>query len=151
MAVSLVALAVAGCKGEPEKAAQPQPVANTQETAAPEGSKSLPTVTLTGAKVEAGPDKASTRISITASGPFGSNVVPKSDPERILVVLHNAKAGDVPKNIEINDGTVSGVEVAQLDTGKGPAVRITISLARKTAHRVIPGESALMIDVKKAK
>lgn len=154
LSIILIALAIAGCRGEVEKAVQPQkPAAPTAPTAptAPEALKSLPTVTLTGTKVQQIADKPFERVVITASGAFGSNVVRKSDPERIIVIMHNAKIGEAPKSIEVNDGTISRVEIAQLDTGKGSAVRVTIGLAQKTTFEVVSAESALMIDIQKKK
>lgn len=151
LSIILIALAIAGCRGEVEKAVQPQKPAAPTAPAAPEALKSLPTVTLTGTKVQQIADKPFERVVITASGAFGSNVVRKSDPERIVVILHNAKIGDAPKSIEVNDGTISRVEIAQLDTGKGSAVRVTIGLAQKTTFEVVSAESALMIDIQKKK
>lgn len=148
-AISLFLLGAAGCKEEStvsEKGVKSEEVAKQAESA-----KSLPTVTLTGTNIQEHPSASSVRINITASGAFGSNVVHKSDPERIMVIMHNARIGETSKSIEVNDGTIRRVEIAQLDTGKGPAVRITIGLNKKTAYKVIPAESALFVDIEKIK
>lgn len=161
-AISLFVLGAAGCKEESaltekgvktEEAAKPIEAGKTanqeKSTETVDALKSLPTVTLTGTKVQENPAGSSIRVTISASGAFGSNVVRKSDPERIIVIMHNANVGEAPRNIDVNDGTVNRVEIAQLDTGKAPAVRITIGLNKKTTYEVSPGESALVIDIKK--
>lgn len=160
--ISLFLLGAAGCKEEsavsekgvkseetvkPIEAGKTAPQEKTAATV--EALKSLPTVTLTGTKIQENPAGPSIRINISASGAFGSNVVRKSDPERIIVIMHNANAGESPRNIEVNDGTINRVGIAQLDTGKAPAVRITIGLSKKTSYEVSSGESVLMIDIKK--
>lgn len=154
-AVCLIALLFAGCKEEgaqSEKGSKPgEAQAPTEQVPAGEALKSLSTATLTGVKIEGGAGAPMTTINIAASGPFGSNVVPKTDPVRLIAVLHNATIGETPKSIDVNNGTVNRVEIAQLDTGKAPAVRIAIGLDKKTKYRVVPGESTLTIEVQNVK
>lgn len=145
----LVALALAGCSGEAGKSVQPGKPGKQAPAVTSEALKALPTVTLNGAKVLHIIDSPFERVVISASGTFGSNVVQKTDPERIIVILHNALAGEAPNSIEVNDETISRVEIAQLDTGKNPAVRITIGLLGKSTYEVIPAERSLNIDIKK--
>lgn len=151
-AVCLIALLFTGCK---EEGAQSEKGSKPGEAQAPvpagETLKSLSTATLTGVKIQAVPGAPTTKILIAASGPFGSNVVPKTDPVRLVAVIHNASKGAAPENIDVNNGTVNRVEIAQLDTGKDSAVRITIGLDKKTEYRVVPGESALTIEVQNVK
>lgn len=160
-AVCLMVLLFAGCKeeaaksGKEVKTGEAQAPAQAPEISKPEAAaeamKSLPTVTLTGVKIQSEPGAPSTKINIAASGAFGSNVVPKTEPVRLIAILHNATIGNAPKSIDVNNGTVKRVEIAQLDTGKAPAVRVTIGLDKKTAFRTIAGDSALTIEVKNVK
>lgn len=154
-AICLVALLFAGCKQEAANSDKGVKPGEAQAPAPPgtagEALKSLPTATLTGVKVQSVAGEPTTKINIGANGPFGSTVVPKTDPVRLIAILHNATVGDAPKKIDVNNGTVNSVEIAQLDTGKGSAVRITIGLDKKTDYRTIPGESALSIEVKNVK
>lgn len=147
-AVCLAAFAVIGCSERSGKDAEhekaPAPAENVTSQL-----KSLPTVTLTGTKIQENLIESAVRVMITASGAFGSNVIRKTDPERIIIILHNAKKGEAPPIIEVNDGAINRVEIAQLDVGKGTAVRITIGLDRKTDYVVTPAVNGLMIDVRK--
>ena len=146
VAICCMLFALAGCNG---KEVQPEKSVKTETKSPQEALKSLPTVTLTGVKLEDNGADHATRIIIAATGAFGSNVVQKTDPDRIIVILHNALVGEATKNIEVNDGTINRVEIDQLDTGKGKAVRLTIGLAGKTDYQVVPAEGAVMIDVRK--
>lgn len=146
--VSLMALLLAGCVAKPDTPPPdkaPEPVAKD----AAEAVRALPVVTLLEAKVIESANIPAKRVHITADGPFGSNVIKKSDPERIIVIVHNAQMGKVPQTIEVNDGTISRLETAQLDTGRSPAVRITIGLAGNADFKVVPDQSAIMVDISK--
>lgn len=94
-------------------------------------------------------DGSVTRITIAGSGTFASQVIRKEDPERIILLIHNAEAGDLVGSIEVNNGTVGRIEVAQLESGQGPAVRITVGLAGKSEFRVVPAENALAVDLRR--
>lgn len=146
LAVFFALVAILGCKEEPPPAAAP---AKSLKPPTAEALTSLPTVTLTGIKVQTDPQAPTTRVIISASGAFGANVIPKSDPERLIVILHNAEKGQAPAEIEVNDGVIKGIEIAQLNTGKQTAVRETIRLNYKTDYKVIPGESLLTIEIRK--
>jgi len=153
-AITLAAVFATGCN---ERTAASLGGAAKQENAAPQGGATLQQtlssspVTLTGTKVLEDGASPTLSVRITATGPFGSNVVEKSDPQRIMVIMHNATIGEAPGSIEVNDGTVGKVEIAQLDTGKNPAVRITIGLLGKVPFKVVPGESALQLEIGKLK
>lgn len=151
IAVCLGMIVTAGCKNGTEKAAQPEKETTSVNTISPADLKSLPTVTLTGTKIQENMGESAMRVEITASGAFGSNVVRKSDPERIIVVLHNATKGNAPPVIEVNNGVINRVAIDQLSVGHGTAVRITIGLEHKTDHRVTPEGNGLIIDVRKGK
>ena len=142
-------IALAGCKGGSEKVTQPDKEMTSGNAMSPADVKSIPAVVLTGAKIQEDPDASAVRVEIMASGLFGSNVVPKTDPERIIIVLHNATKGDMPPNIKVNKGTINHLEIAELNTGKGTAVRITIFLDHKSDYRVTPADNGLLIDVRK--
>lgn len=135
--VALMLLSFAGCKEQEGKA-----VKETQGEA-------LPEVTLTDVKVDNASGAGATNVVIVASGTFQYSVVPKSDPERIIAVLHNTKTGNFPKALDINDGAISKIETVQLDTGRGPAAKITIHLKHKTPHEVVPTPGVLMITLPK--
>jgi len=147
--ICLGVLALAGCKGGSENVSQPEKETASVKTMSPAEVKALPTVTLTGTKILENIIQSGVRVEITASGAFGSNVIRKTGPERIIVILHNAKKGEVPRQIAVNDGIINKIEIAQLDTGKGTAVRITIGLDHKTDYVVTPATNGLMIDVRK--
>lgn len=151
-AVCVVALSFCGCTGktkEPEKmAAAPAPVAQAPMTL--EQVNALPPVVLTGLKVIAVEGAPVTRIDIGASGAFGSNIVPKRDPVRLVAMVYNAEIGKAPKSIEVNDGTVKGVRIDQVPSGDRSAVRVTIELVKETMYRLTPGESAVSIEIKRA-
>lgn len=142
-------IALTGCNGGSESVPQPEKETAFREPVSAADLKSLPAVTLTGTNIREDLLESGVRVEITASGAFGSNVIAKSGPERIIVILHNAKKGVVPPKIEVNDGVISRVEIAQLDTGRGTAVRITIGLEKKTDYVVTPSINGLMIDVRK--
>lgn len=137
LCISLIIFSFAGCKDKAEKAVQEK------------GPDSKPIVTLTNIKVQNDPGMSQIKVIIATSGTFGYSVVPKSDPERIIAVIHNAKLGDVPNKTEVNDGTINKIETVQLDTGRGPAVRITIGLDRKTPHEPMPADGVLVIAMPK--
>lgn len=145
----LGAISLAGCKGGSERVSQPEKDMAAGKPVSPADLKSLPTVTLTGTKIQDNLIESAVRVMITASGAFGSNIIRKAEPERIIIVLHNTKKGEAPPVIEVNDGTINRVEIAQLDVGKGTAVRITIGLDHKTDYVVTPAVNGLMIDVRK--
>lgn len=150
-AICLGAVVFGGCAektGQTENAAKPS-LANPALPATHENPKALPEVTLTATKVEEYPADSVARVVIAASGPFGSNVVEKTDPNRIVVIMHNAKKGEAPQFIDVNDGTINRVEIDQLDTGNGTAVRITVGLDKKPEYRVTPAKSSLIIDFRK--
>lgn len=153
-AITLLAASAAGCN---EKTAASVDGAAKQESAAPLGAATLQQtlssdpVTLTSTKVLEDAASPTLSVKITATGPFGSNVVEKSDPQRIMVIMHNATIGEAPGSIEVNDGTVGKVDIAQLHAGKNPAVRITIGLLGKVPFKVVPGESALQLEIGKLK
>ena len=111
--------------------------------------KTLPRVSLSEIEVGESEDGAVTRITITGGGTFVSNVIRKEDPERIILLIHNAEAGELAGSIEVNNGTVGRIEVAQLESGQGPAVRVTVGLAGKSDFRVVPAENALAVDVRR--
>lgn len=145
-AITLLLLGVAGCKENSvvaEKTAANQPEPGMSDP------PKLPVVTLAGAKVLQDAGSPTEVVQISATGPFGSNIIPKQDPDRIVVIVHNANIGDAPARVEVNDGTITNLEIAQLNSGKGPAAKITIGLTAKTEHRVVPGESMLSVEVKK--
>lgn len=137
LCISLIVFSFAGCKNKVEKAVQEK------------GPESKPVVTLTNVKVQNEPGMDQIKVIIATSGAFGYSVVPKSDPERIIAVIHNAKIGEFPNNIEVNNGTINKIETVQLDTGRGSAVRITIGLDRKTPHEPIPADGVLVIAIPK--
>lgn len=142
MTACLAVIGIAGCKGKSE--------ASKPETAVtPAMIRSLPTVELTGTKILENPALSTVGVEIIASGTFGSNVVPKNDPERIIVVLHNATKGKTPPEIKVNNGTINRVAIDELNTGKGTAVRITIGLVHKSDYVVTPVTNGLMIDVRR--
>lgn len=145
VAICLLPLSFAGCN----KPTQSGAVAKPAEATASQSPSSLPAVTLSGAKVLQDPASPTVQVLITASGSFGSNVIRKSDPERLIVIMHNAQIGEAPEAIEVNDGTINRIEIAQLDSGKGPAARITVGLLAKSEYRVVPGEGALTLEIKK--
>ncbi len=147
--ICLGVIGMAGCKERSEKVSQPENEIAPGKTAPPQDLKSLPTVTLTGTKILENVIESAVRVEITASGAFGSSVIRKTDPERIIIILHNAKKGEVPPQIAVNDGIINLVEIAQLDTGKGAAVRITIGLDHKTDYAATPAVNGLVIDVRK--
>lgn len=138
-----------GCKKGPDKAAQPGQEAAPTKTMSPEELKSLPAVTLTGTKILDNVIESAVRVEITASGAFGSNIVRKADPERIIVILHNAKKGQAPPGIEVNNGTINRVAIDQLNAGKGTAVRIIIGLEHEADYHVTSADNGIMIDVRK--
>lgn len=144
--ICLLPLAFASCN---KQTTPTEPAAKSVATVVSEAPKALPFVTLSGIKVLPAPASPSLRVQIAASGPFGSNVIRKSDPERIIVIMHNAEIGKAPEKIEVNDGAISRIEIAQMDTGKGPAAKITIVLLVKSVFEVIPAESALILEIKK--
>lgn len=146
LVLGLAALFLAGCM-EPETPPAektPQPVAQDPENAI----KASPTVTLVEAKAVKSPGSSSVRVHISATGPFGFNVIKKSDPERIIVIVHNAQIGNIPQIIEVNDGAISRLETAQLNTGRNQAARITIGLTGKADYQVVTDENAIMVDIK---
>lgn len=145
LAICLLPLSVAGCN----KPTQTGAAAKSVEAQVSQAASTLPVVTLTGAKVLEDPASPTVQVRITADGPFGSNVILKSDPERIIVIMHNAKIGEAPEKVEVNDGTISRIEIAQLESGKGPAARVTVGLMAKTQYRVVPGDGALGLEIKK--
>ena len=147
--ICICVIALTGCKGGSDKVSQPAKETAPVEIVSPEDLKSLPTVTLTGAKILENVVESAVRVEITASGAFGSNVVRKADPERIIVILHNAKKGEAPPGIDVNNGTINRVVIDQLNVGKGTAVRITIGLEHKTDYLVTPAANGLLIDVRK--
>lgn len=149
LVIIICVIALAGCKGGPESVSQPEKETASVKTMSPAEVKALPTVTLTGMKILDNIVESAVRVELTASGAFGSNVIRKTGPERIIVILHNAKKGEVPPQIAVNDGTINTVDIAQLDTGKGTAVRITIGLEHKTDYLVTPAVNGLKIDVRK--
>jgi hypothetical protein len=67
----------------------------------------------------------------------------------VIVILHNAKKGQAPPGIDVNNGTINRVVIDQLNVGKGTAVRITIGLEHKTDYLVTPAANGLLIDVRK--
>ena len=146
---SLGIIVTAGCKGGAEKVPQPEKETAPVKTMSPAELKSLPTVTLMGTKIQDNVIESAVRCEITASGAFGSNVVRKTGPELIIVILHNAKKGQAPPGIDVNNGTINRVTIDQLDVGKGTAVRITIGLEHKTDYLVTPAANSLIIDVRK--
>lgn len=147
--ISLGVIALAGCKDGSEKVPQPEKETAPVETMSPAEVKSLPTVTLMGTKIQDNVIESVVRVEITASGAFGSNVVRKTEPERIIVILHNAKKGQAPPGIDVNNGTINRVVIDQLNVGQGTAVRITIGLEHKTDYLVTPAANGLIIDVRK--
>jgi len=149
IAVCFGVIVTAGCKKGTEKAAQPEKETTSVNTMSPSDLKALPTVTLTGTKIQENMSESEVRIEITASGAFGSNVVRKADPERIIVVLHNATKGNAPPVIEVNNGAINRVAIDQLNVGNGTAVRITIGLEPKADHVVTPAKNGLIIDVRR--
>lgn len=118
-------------------------------TAPQQDIKTLPKVTLGELNVQESEDGAVTRITITAGGNFGSNVIRKENPDRIIMIIHNAVAGDLVGTLQVNNGTVGRIEVAQLESGQGPAVRVTIGLAGKNEYQVVPGDKSLNVEISK--
>ena len=149
LSIIICMLALGGCKGGSENVSQPEKETASVKTMSPAEVKALPTVTLTGTKIRENILKSAVRVEITASGAFGSNVIRKAGPERIIIILHNAKKGEVPPQIAVNDGTINMIDIAQLDTGKGTAVRITIGLDHDADYVVTPAVNGLKIDVRK--
>jgi hypothetical protein len=147
--ICLGIIALSGCKKGPEKVSQPEKETAPVATLSPAEVKALPTVTLTGTKILDNIIESAVRVEITTSGAFGSNVVRKAGPERIVVILHNAKKGQAPPGIDVNNGTINHVVIDQLNVGKGTAVRITIGLEHKTDYVVTPAANGLIIDVRK--
>jgi hypothetical protein len=109
----------------------------------------LQRVKLTEIEVGESEDGAVTRITLTGDGPFASNVIRKENPERIILLIHKAEAGDLVGAMEVNNGTVGRIEVAQLESGQGPAVRITADLLGKIDYRVAPADKALALDIRR--
>lgn len=110
--------------------------------------KSLPRVSLAEINVQESEDGSVTRITIAGGGTFASNVIRKEDPDRIILLIHNAEAGELAGSIEVNNGTVGRIEVAQIESGQGPAVRVTIGLTENTEYRVVPADKELVVDVR---
>jgi hypothetical protein len=147
--ICICVIVLAGCKGGSDKVLQPVKETAPVEMASSADLKSLPTVTLTGTKILENVIESAVRVEITASGAFGSNVVRKDDPERIIIILHNAKKGEAPPIIAVNNGTINRVAIDQLNDGKGTAVRITIGLEHKADYLATPAVNGLLIDVRK--
>jgi len=154
-----------GCKGKTDapppsaekpavqaKPVPPEKPAGTSEALKPGGPTSgihgaMPSISLTGLKITEDDSRNLTMFHITLSGDFLYNVVQKADPDRIMVVLHKTTKGKAPEKIEVNNGTISRVEIAELNTERGAAVRITIRLTGKTTYDVLPLDKALYISV----
>jgi hypothetical protein len=154
----LLLLTATGCKDKidtpappPERlstGAPPHPVEALSPAAPKPGTmKTMPSVVLTGLKILGGPQSDLTSIDIKASGNFLYNVVLKDSPGRLIVVLHKTARGKAPEKIEVNNGTVNRVAIAELDTGKGPAVKITIGLDRKIRYQAIPSNGSLLLNI----
>lgn len=139
-------LVISGCN---EKTGASKPPEMPQKYAEKLESQPAKPLILAGIKIEDDAGLQAKKIIITASGPFQFNVVPKADPDRILVVLHNTTTGKNAGTIKVGDGTISSVETVQLDTGKAPAVRITIGLQKKADYKVIPGEGSMAVAIRK--
>ncbi len=163
VSVFLMLFSFAGCKEKfdkpmpSEKPLQTKPLppekpAAPSEALMPGGAKpgtlkTLPFATLTGLKITEDHTKNLTVFHINLSETFIYNIVLKADPERIIVVLHKTTKGKAPGKIEVNNGTVSHVEITELKTGKDAAVRITIRLTKKTTYDVFPSDNALDITI----
>ncbi|MBI5307562.1 MAG: AMIN domain-containing protein [Planctomycetes bacterium] len=164
ISVFLVLFSFAGCKEKPDKPMPPEkPALQTKpfppekpaapsEALTPGGAKpgtlkTLPFATLTGLKINEDHTRNLTTFHINLSETFIYNIVQKADPERIIVVLHKTTKGKAPGKIEVNNGTVSYVEITELNTGKDAAVRITIRLTGKTTYDVFPSDNALDITI----
>jgi hypothetical protein len=111
--------------------------------------ESLQRINLTEIEVGESEDGAVTRITLAGDGPFGSNVIRKENPERVILLIHNADAGDLVGDIEVNNGVINRIEVAQLESGKGPAARVTVGLTGKSEFNVAPAENGLLIDFRR--
>lgn len=145
LVMSGVMLVVAGCKG---KEALPGTSLQVESKPSPDASKQLPKVTLTGADLTEDAVNHCYRINISASGTFNANVIEKADPDRIVVIMHNAEKGIVPSISQVNNKTIKSIETAQLDTGRGPAVRITITLTGAALYRTVSSDGSMVIEVK---
>lgn len=135
-----------GCKEKDKASKQSEP---PQKQADQVAARIVQPLVLEGIKIEDDPALQAKKVIITASGPFQSNVVPKADPDRILVVMHNTTVGKNAGTIKVADGVIGSLETVQLETGKDPAVRLTIALQTKAAYKVIPGEGSLVIALRK--
>lgn len=153
-----ILLTVTGCKEKidtpvpsperPATVAPPHPVEALSPGAPKSGTlKAMPFVALTGLNIEGGTKSKLTRIVVKVSGNFLYNAVLKDNPGRLIVILHKTAKGKAPKKIEVNNGTVNKVEIVELDTGKGPAVRITIGLDRKIRYQAFPSNGSLVLDI----
>jgi hypothetical protein len=139
----------AGCKEEAKTKNAPQP--GGDQLQAVDKAYALPTVTLVGTKILETPGSPVVQVRIAASGPFGSNVTAQKNPDRLLIMVHNALVGKAPKSIEVNDGTINRVDIAQHKNGSQQAVGITVGLAGATSYRLVPEQSAVLLEIARVK
>ena len=140
---------LAGCNGTPHASTPATSGLAPEKTEAAEALKTLPTTVLTGVKVQKKDGSPYVVVALSASGAFGSNIVEKAGPDRLIVILHNMTKGEAPPQIAVHDGTIEQIDIAELDTGKGPAVKVTIGLTGKTAHDRTTAENSLLLQIRK--
>lgn len=156
LGVAIILYCFTGCKEniDKPKSSEKQPAAQAELpkpkeplNQEPPRPAAIPSVTLTAVKINEDYANNVTWIDIRASGTFLYNIVQKESPERIIIVLHNTIKGKAPEKITVNNGTVDEVKIDELNPGKGAAVRMTISLTRKTVYGAHPSNGTLKITI----